>query len=63
MDILDQAAAFEEMDRERALKMRDRGPTIAATGECLNCEAPVADGRRWCDADCRDDWQRAQRRH
>jgi hypothetical protein len=29
-----------------------------ATGFCLNCGEPLPGGRRWCDADCRDDWQR-----
>ena len=34
---------------------RTDGP--AATGQCLNCDAELADkGRRWCDSDCRDDW-------
>jgi hypothetical protein len=27
------------------------------TGFCLNCGDPVAPGLRWCNADCRDDWQ------
>lgn len=63
-DILDQAAAFEERDRELALRMRDRGPQIAATGKCLCCEAPLPAPRRWCDADCRDAHQaQAKRRH
>ncbi|GAB4173788.1 MAG: hypothetical protein Fur0039_15370 [Rhodocyclaceae bacterium] len=32
------------------------------TGFCLNCGAPIEEGRRWCDADCRDDWQSASAR-
>lgn len=32
----------------------------AARGTCLNCEETVAAGRRWCDQDCRDDWQRIE---
>lgn len=28
------------------------------TGVCLNCGEPLKPGLRWCDADCRDDWQR-----
>lgn len=61
-DIADTAHAIEEMHRSLALRNRDRGPAIAETGACLNCDAPVPAGRRWCDAGCRDDWQRAQRR-
>ncbi len=33
------------------------GPKPA--GFCLKCGAPLDQDRRWCDADCRDDWQRA----
>lgn len=62
-DILDQAMAVEELHRNLALQHRRQGPAIAETGFCLNCEAPVPAGHRWCDADCRDDWQRAQTRH
>ena len=35
---------------------RNRGPE--ATGYCLWCEEPLAEGRRWCSAECRDDWDR-----
>lgn len=32
-----------------------------ATGLCLYCEAPQANLlSRWCDADCRDAWQREE---
>lgn len=54
------ASQVEERDREMALKMRDRGPIIAATGKCLCCEAPLPSTHRWCDADCRDTWQAAR---
>jgi hypothetical protein len=27
----------------------------------LNCEAPLAGGLRWCDSDCRDDYERLVR--
>jgi RNA polymerase-binding transcription factor DksA len=32
-----------------------------ATGFCLSCGEPLPDGRRWCNADCRDDWERRDR--
>ena len=51
------ATEREELDRALALKVRrPEGPQ--ATGFCLCCGAPLADARRWCDAACRDDWQR-----
>lgn len=58
MDIADQAQCIEERLRERQVAAaRTRGqPRDAADGACRNCGAPVAAGRRWCDADCRDDW-------
>ena len=33
-----------------------------ANGFCLSCAAPVADNVRFCDADCRDDYE-IQERH
>lgn len=60
-DIIDMASEVEEIERRAALSRRQpEGP--AATGECHNCGEPMPDGRRWCDADCRDDWQRARHR-
>lgn len=59
MTVDDQATLVEERDRALALKQRrPEGP--AAVGACLHCDEPLADGRRWCDAGCRDDWQRAR---
>ena len=52
----DKATEFEELRRADALKMRKPdGPE--ACGACLNCGAYLGDGLRWCDQDCRDDWQ------
>ena len=33
------------------------GADKVATGFCLFCDEPLAPERRWCDAQCRDDWQ------
>ncbi len=40
------------------LVRKPEGPK--ATGRCLSCEKKLAEGLRWCDAACRDDWQREQ---
>lgn len=49
-----------EIHRDLALQQRrPEGPQ--ETGVCLACEEPVATGRRWCDASCRDQWQKDQR--
>lgn len=35
-----------------------RAEVDAPGGKCLNCEAEIDLLMRWCDSDCRDDWQR-----
>jgi len=56
MDVSDTATAREEIDRAIALQQRKpAGPT--PTGFCLFCDAPLDQGERWCDTDCRDDWE------
>lgn len=47
------------MERELAALLRLRrqgGP--APSGHCLWCGEPLPSGRRWCNADCRDAWER-----
>lgn len=29
-----------------------------STGECLWCEEPVSDNRRWCCAECRNEYEK-----
>lgn len=61
MDIIDAAQRAEEFELKNALQTAKRNtPKIIATGFCLSCEQPVEDGRRWCDAVCRDDWESEQ---
>ncbi len=55
----DLATEYEALRLAAALAHREpEGPPTA--GACLNCGAPLKDGLRWCDAHCRDDWQREQ---
>jgi hypothetical protein len=59
-DIADLASERETMDRELCLSMT----TVAwlpFLGYCHNCDAPVPDGSRFCDADCRDDFQKREK--
>ena len=59
-DIFDRATEREEMDREIALRARKpEGPE--ATGRCLWCGDETTQGRRWCSAQCRDEWEYHQR--
>ena len=58
-DIVDNAQAVEEW--ELAINLANaRRPrvTLIACGACYNCEAITPDGALFCDADCRDDYQR-----
>lgn len=32
-------------------------PEAQPVGKCLNCRKRLRKGLRWCDSDCRDDWQ------
>lgn len=58
-DPLDRAAAETESAVAAALTLRKpEGPI--ATGECHCCGAPLSGELRWCDADCRDDWEKDQ---
>lgn len=57
-DFFDKVAEVETAFRDAALaEARSKGQEHAPTGECLWCAEPLDDDRRWCDADCRDDWQ------
>ena len=75
MDDIDRASEREQdLTREALSKRMPEGPK--ATGYCLQCGAEfvtvqrggtVRPGRevrdmtrRWCDSQCRDDWERAQ---
>ena len=59
-DIIDQGNEAAALFTRAALSQRKpEGPE--ATGYCLNCEARLRQGLRWCDVGCRDDWQKTQR--
>lgn len=62
MDIADKAA--EHIERESANLLAQRRPAgPAPDGSCHWCDKPLAGGLRWCDADCRNDWERDLRRN
>lgn len=52
----DLASDRERIAREDALRKRKpNGPE--STGFCLNCNTRLTGGRRWCDPECREDWE------
>ena len=59
MDEADAADATVEQHLKRALTRRHA--TLVAVGTCYSCAEPVDAGRRFCDADCAQDWERAER--
>ena len=61
-DEADYAAAIEQSTRDSAIAAaRSRTPELKATGFCLWCTEPVAAGRRFCDADCAEDFEKRVR--
>ncbi|TSE20593.1 hypothetical protein Talka_00945 [Tepidimonas alkaliphilus] len=50
------------IEREMDGLLRRRPSAPPPCGACLWCEAPLPAQRRWCDADCRDAWQRFEER-
>lgn len=59
MDNADRAQRdLEILERARRYKRDAQKKKVISTGYCLFCGEPLEAGRRWCDADCRDDWQK-----
>lgn len=58
MDIADQCDLQNEILHrfEVANSHKPEGPK--ANGKCHYCGEPVGEGVRWCDADCKNDWER-----
>ena len=62
-DEIDEANACSELAmkvQEDNIRANASKLEVEETGSCLSCGRKLK-GRRWCDADCRDDWQRDNR--
>jgi hypothetical protein len=59
VDEADAADATVEQHLKRALARRNA--TLPAVGTCYSCAEPVADGRRFCDRECLEDFERAEK--
>lgn len=58
MDEADMAQRTEaQLEKVSRYKSQRHTANAEPTGFCLFCGDPVAENRRWCNADCRDDWQ------
>ena len=59
MDDADRAAEREDIDREAAdAAIRRRIDVMPSLGYCYYCGEALRAGKRFCDADCRDDYDR-----
>lgn len=64
-DLIDFAQEQTEyLHDKRIAEVRARAGALDApvTGKCLNCEEPLAGSLRFCDADCRDDYQKLSKK-
>lgn len=59
-DLSDARAEREMQARLAWLRMRQQA--LPYSGQCYWCGENVHAPKRWCDADCRDEWERQQRR-
>ena len=58
----DEAAVAEELFLKVSLA-NSRNQLVDSPkpkGFCLNCDEKIPLPMRWCDKDCRDDWQRSE---
>lgn len=60
MDIVDRAQ--EELEAYERFRSQRHRKEVEETGYCLFCGEPLPRGRRWCNADCRDNWEKENRR-
>lgn len=57
-DIIDRANVVADLNLNIALAAASsKRPVAEPTGFCLNCGEPLSDGKRWCNPECREDWE------
>lgn len=61
MDDIDKAQELEQKHREAALSRAKGKQRLKATGFCYYCNSDVLKGYTFCDAECRDDYEKEQR--
>jgi hypothetical protein len=61
-DPIDIGADITQRERDNQVaNIQSQIKPIEPSETCLQCEEPTLNGARWCDAACRDDWQKEQR--
>lgn len=61
MDFADEAQTRSENLLAQQLANRQT-LTIPFSGVCLSCEEPLTEKRRFCDSECREDYERERKR-
>ena len=61
-DIVDVTNDREEVNLAHAVKASRKPTGPLPNGRCHFCDEIVNDEQRFCDTDCRDGWEREQRR-
>ncbi len=59
-DIVDTANDHAELLLRMSVAQQQRRARLLPRGTCLCCDAPVLPAVMFCDADCREDWEREQ---
>lgn len=57
-DEVDITTEREEINIQNAIKASRTAKGPDANGRCHWCDEIVSDEHRWCDADCREAWER-----
>jgi len=61
VDEVDRANEQIQKGIDDTLKNIDTTIPKNITGKCLSCGQSVSDERRWCNADCRDNYEKTNR--
>lgn len=66
IDVIDIASQNEQIATEKAIKqasIKANTLEVQPIGKCLNCDTEFETGSqlRFCDGECRDDWERMKR--
>jgi hypothetical protein len=60
-DAVDRANDLAQTEIDAIVRNRPSAKLPPGHGHCLYCDEPLDPPRRWCDADCRDDFEKAVR--
>ena len=57
---IDNQQGITDMNIEQ-IRNESEKQEVKPTGRCLFCHELLGDDHRWCDSDCRDDWEHERR--